>query len=325
MKLKMVRLCDNPSVKTYYERDINYLTDFPRELRLDDEMVMSIDPGTDKLGYSIGYLNKKEPIFIGVLRRCKNHANETDTDQYTVKLVEVVMNMVESFNIKELIIEDQYLIPKYKTAYRRLTTLKDTIIGRCGLLGIKVIQVKPQEWKSIFLQDYKDKYKLNMAASNKEWIQRKTRDLYMSAINLSEEDGSDAFGMLYFYYDRFFKEDEGVYVIKPGLQKEWSHNIKYTIGKASIKDFGSVLKMAEGIKIVHNRDTVRIVELDRSMDLEENIRSITSISNDICLAMTPPFQKIMPDLMKERDKIGKIDSDSNLYIIFFRENKKGGI
>lgn len=325
MRLKMVRLCNNPSTETYYERDIEYLTDFPRELRIDEETVMSIDPGTGILGFSIGYLNKKDPLFIGVLRKVKGHANESDTDQYTVKLVEVVMKMIDSFNVRELIIEDQYLIPKYKTAYRRLTTLKDTIIGRCGLLGIKVTQVKPQEWKSIFLSDYKKKYNINMSQSNKEWIQRKTRDLYISAINLSEEDGTDAFGMLYFQYDRYFKEDDGVYIIKPGLQKEWSHNIKYMIGKTNKKDYENIFRMAEGLVKVHHRDALRVVELDKTMDLEENIRSVTSTSNDIYITITSPFPKIMPDLMKERESIGTINSDSDLYVIFFRENKKGGL
>lgn len=325
MKLKIVKLCDSATLDTYFEKNIINIGDFPDEMKLDIQTVMSIDPGTNALGFSIGRLDSKIPLFMGVINRNTLHKGEGNTDQYTVKLVEVVMKIVDNFSVESLIIEDQFLIPKFKTSFQRLTTLKDTILGRCGLRDIKTYTVKPQEWKSIFLNDIKEKYNIKMSESNKEYVQLKVRQMFMSAINITEKDATDSFGMLYFYYHRYMVDEDAPIQIDQGMPKEWSHLLTIGCGKVVDDNYKDAFELADLTKKAKARNSVKMVILNESMSLEENMRSMTSESNDIFILFTKPNRRIMPFLLKNKDKIGTITKNSEIYIIFYRTNKKGGI
>lgn len=322
MKLKLVKLCQNPSTETVYQKDIKVLQDVPRNLVPDFDTVMAIDPGTNSLGFSLGRYEDKIPIFTGVLKRDKSHPNESDTNQYSVKLVEILVDLIKLLRVKELIIEDQFLIPKFKDSYRKLTTLKDTILGRCGLLDIKTYQVKPQEWKSVVLAEYKNIYNINMSESNKEWIQRKMRKDYISAMNITELDASDSYGILLFYYDRYKIDDDKPFQILSGLEKDYKHNIKKFINKVNNKNYEEIFNIAELLRKSNNRDRIQMVVFDKSLSLEDNIRSMTTKSNNIFITVTNPYAGIMQELMKNRNSIGELENDSEVYIIFYRENAK---
>lgn len=315
----------------YIEETIHTIDDLPEGLRFEGETVMAVDPGTNAMGIAIASADGSD-FLIGVLKRVKTHKNESDTTQYIIKAAQVLGELASRMGVKHIQMEDQYLDPRYVKSYTTLTSLKDILKGTFLNRGMEVYLVKPQTWKASYLEDMKKKYNINLNKSNKDIVYDKVTKKYPRVHLISEEDATDAYGMLYYYFAINKTDEYGAINIVKDMEREQTHDIFFLIGRVTnkdnkeydndLKDISEVLKKAEEFKQAFGRPEVQKIFLTEELNIEQNVRSMSTKSNDVFVSIFNPYLKSMGEIMKERRKIGRLNPGTLLYIIALRTNLK---
>ena len=83
-----------------------------------------------------------------------------------------------------------------------------------------------------------------------------------------------------------------------------------------------MLKKAEEFKKAFGRPEVQKIFLTEELNIEQNVRSMSTKSNDVFVSIFNPYLKSMGEIMKERRKIGRLNPGTLLYLVALRTNMK---
>lgn len=290
-----------------------------------EELVLAIDPGTNGVGVSVGKANEKALVKVIQIDKNGGWPGEEDASQFTYSFVNCFLKQMCSLNsIKEVIIEEQFLLEQYKHSFKVLTSFTDNMIGFFRVNGINTIKVNNKSWKSTLLQHHPHRQYLNLTESNKTEVKEVVRLMFPLLNGFNASDAFDSVGILNHYYTTSYRggEDDGVIKVNKDMEKDFRSKAVIYYG-AMTKEINQnrIVEQAHMFARGSSKERkIRVFEPHKEYDIETNIRALIKGNNDIYVGATPLVPAIMPELMRRREDIKRLDDNSIIYMIGYRAN-----
>ena len=304
----------------------------------DGKYVIAIDPGTSKLGFSVGMYDMEYAYILATFLRDNSRLEEKGE---SAKFRENFRTFFEDFmeqnhdNIMDITMEspfDNYMARKSKSTFPILKAIYDDISVIGKRYGKIVIPVKPQQWKSYYLRTHGEAilkrdfgiYNVNLTRSNKDIIFALSTRVFPD-LRMSDEgamgDACDALGILWHYYDtRSIGEDGSVdnpYNVVKSMERCYKHHYSHKfLYSHNVKPY--IEKVIESKGDSAGKIKSSFVVRDETMSLEDNIRAMTTkYKTDIFITnMTDSITDTL-EILKRRDK-DQIYQLNDVYVVFHR-------
>ncbi len=286
------------------------------------ELVLGIDPGSNTTAISIGRADSKTVLMSLVLEKDLG-PRESTAEQFIQNITYFLDRMCKRNKVKAILAESQFINPKYKRSYRLLTTITDNIKAIANNNGTEYHSVAPTSWKKIYLANYPYKDQINFTESNKKHISTMTCMYFPDFVLLHSEDAADSVGILYYYYETIYRAKGEIYQVRMDMPREYSHGLFMLIMKVS-KERDNVLNIYNAtVKQPGNEDRDLVpFKITEELSLEDNLRSLTSTSNDVFCAYFKPYMGAMQEIFKNKNYIKELKSDTPLFVLGYRKIKK---
>lgn len=321
-----------------------YLNGRPHDINIplsqDSKYVLSIDIGTESLGFTIGDVLQNKPIYVGSFMRGDSSL------PYTVFINEFTLFLnyfLDRVNANKKVlaylkIESPFYNPYAgKLSYQRLKSIFDQIKNTCQYKGVYCYPCPPATWQSFYLGRVKEKYGIKLNKSNKKYIKMVGMDAHPSLVALKKQDGFDALG-LYYHFMAVDYNDSGLIHVTPSLERSLK-KINYTVYPykevgtqkiLSAQDYlnktlehqtnllNSNILNGQGTNNNNLNPQLVAFEFCQNLSIEDNIRALINFGDNVYYTVISPTVSVIKDLYKIKTDIPQLTSKTKLLIVGYR-------
>ena len=287
-----------------------------------NKYAIAVDPSTSSSGIIVGNVETKMPEYMIAFQRDRKSGKENDHTVYNTICYNLFNQWVEvnKDKIVAIKVEQPYKDPKqtYEDYAKQMASFH-TYTSIAKRHGINCIVVTAPKWRSHFLADYKAQLGLDLRKKNKKEVHMIASSMQIE-LQLMPEDATDAYG-IWSHYLAVDYSDSGIIMAPGDNYRENTHHIFWVISSQE-NVVGYIDSYMNQIQWKTPTAIRQEFIYNPKLSLENNIRAFTSSTTEqkynLYYARIYPTIGIIRELMKFKEYIGRIHTNTPLYIIGYR-------